>query len=53
MRYAKAEGLEVVESVESRDNQAALALEREAGFAVVPEASTAGEVTVRHTLGVP
>ena len=53
MRYAKAEGLEVVESVESRDNQAALALEREAGFAIVPEASTAGEVTVRHTLGVP
>lgn len=50
MRYAKAEGLKVVESVESNDNYAALALEREAGFTVVPGSQVAGEVTMRRTV---
>lgn len=48
MRYATAEGLEVVESVESRDNHAALALEREVGFMIVPGSAGASEVTVRR-----
>lgn len=53
MRYAKAEGLEVIESVESRDNRAALALERDAGFTVVPGSGSTSEVTVRRTVDAP
>lgn len=48
MRYARAEGIEVVESVESRENHAALALEREAGFTIIPGSGSASEVTVRR-----
>lgn len=52
MRYAESQGLEVIESVESRENHAALALEREAGFTIVPGSGAAGEVTVRRRVGV-
>ncbi|UIJ46322.1 bifunctional acetate--CoA ligase family protein/GNAT family N-acetyltransferase [Sphingomonas cannabina] len=48
MRYAAAEGIETVESLESRDNRAALALEREMGFETVPTADDASEVLVRR-----
>lgn len=51
MTYAAAEGLHVIESVESRENRSALALEREAGFAIVPGSEAAGEVTVRRSIG--
>ncbi len=51
MRYAAAEGIEIVESVESRENHAALALEREAGFVVVPTPGSSTEVTVRRRVG--
>jgi len=46
--YARAEGIETVESVESSDNHAALKLEREAGFETVPDESGGTEVTVRR-----
>jgi acetyltransferase len=36
LRYARANGIEHVESMESRDNAATLGLERDAGFAVYP-----------------
>ena len=36
LRYARANGIEHVESMESRDNNAALGLERDAGFDVHP-----------------
>lgn len=48
MRYAASEGIETVESIESRENHAALALEREAGFMVVPTPGSSTEVTVRR-----
>ena len=53
MRYAEAQGLKTVESVESRENHAALALEREAGFKIVPGSGDASEVTVRRHVGGP
>lgn len=46
--YARAEGIETVESVESSDNHAALKLEREAGFEAVPGLGGSAEVTVRR-----
>jgi acetyltransferase len=49
LRYAKAQGIESVESVESSDNRAALSLEHEMGFAAVP-ASDSRELTVRKWL---
>ncbi|MGN6376570.1 MAG: bifunctional acetate--CoA ligase family protein/GNAT family N-acetyltransferase [Sphingomonas sp.] len=49
LRYAKAEGIEMVESVESADNRAALSLEREMGFREVPT-SDSRELTVRKWL---
>jgi acetyltransferase len=51
MRYAAAEGIETVESIESRENHAALALEQEAGFMVVPTPGSSTEVTVRRQVG--
>jgi acetyltransferase len=50
LRYAKAEGIEAVESLESRDNQAAIALEREFGFAAQAVDGSSGEVLVRKVL---
>ncbi len=50
LRYAEAEGIRSVESVESADNRAALALEHEAGFAIVSEGGGATEIVVRRAL---
>ena len=51
--YARAEGIETVESVESSENHAALKLEREAGFVAVSEESSGTEVTVRRQVAEP
>jgi acetyltransferase len=51
MRYAEAEGIQVVESIESSDNHPALALEREAGFTTIPAPDCPTEVTVRRRVG--
>ncbi len=48
MRYARAEGIQFVESTESNENQAALALEREAGFEMIPVAGSPTEMLVRR-----
>ncbi|MEO7689249.1 MAG: bifunctional acetate--CoA ligase family protein/GNAT family N-acetyltransferase [Sphingomonas sp.] len=48
LAYAAAEGIKTIESVESVDNHAALALEREAGFETAPGQPYAAEVTVRR-----
>ena len=48
--YARSEGIKTVDSVESTENHAALALEREAGFAAVPGESSGTEITVRREL---
>lgn len=50
LRYAKAEGIETVESLESRDNHAAIALEREFGFKAQGIDGSPGEVLVRKVL---
>jgi len=50
MRYAAAEGIETVESIESRDNHAAIALEREAGFVAMPIKDDPTQVLVRRTV---
>ncbi len=49
LHYAKAESIATVESVESADNYAALALEREMGFETV-DMSEPGERMVRYKL---
>ena len=48
MRYARVRGIKTVESIESRDNHAAIALEREAGFEVAPHGDCGTEVVVRR-----
>ncbi len=48
MRYAASEGIKVVESLESRENHAALALEREAGFITIPDPECPTEIRVRR-----
>lgn len=50
LRYARAEGIEAVESLESRDNYAAIALEREFGFTAEPVDGSMSEVLVRKVL---
>jgi acetyltransferase len=50
LRYAKAEGIQAVESLESRDNHAAILLEREFGFTAQPVEDSAGEVLVRKVM---
>ncbi|MCW3848185.1 bifunctional acetate--CoA ligase family protein/GNAT family N-acetyltransferase [Sphingomonas sp. LB-2] len=50
LRYAKAEGIGSVESLESRDNHAAIALEREFGFKAQGVDGSPGEVLVRKAL---
>jgi acetyltransferase len=49
LRYAKAQGIQAVESVESSANRAALSLEHEMGFATVPDGDSR-ELTVRKWL---
>lgn len=48
MRYAEATGIEIVESIESSENHAALALEREAGFVVTTDPEYPTEMRVRR-----
>ncbi|PCD02155.1 hypothetical protein COC42_11845 [Sphingomonas spermidinifaciens] len=48
MRYARAKKIETIESVESLDNHAAIALEREAGFEIAPHGDCGCEVLVRR-----
>ena len=50
VRYAEAEGIGAIESVESCENRAALALEREAGFVPVPGTEIGTEVVLRRVL---
>ncbi|MBY8829344.1 bifunctional acetate--CoA ligase family protein/GNAT family N-acetyltransferase [Hephaestia mangrovi] len=50
LRYARAEGIETVESVESADNRAALSLEHEMGFREVRGEGDSREMTVRKWL---
>jgi acetyltransferase len=52
LRYARAEGIATVESVESADNRAALSLEHEMGFREVPNGDSR-EMTVRKWLTEP
>lgn len=52
LRYARAEGIETIESLESRENHAAIALEREAGFEVLPGESSS-EILVRRRVAAP
>ena len=53
VRYAEAEGIGAIESVESSENRAALTLEREAGFVPVPGTDLGSEVLLRRTLRQP
>lgn len=51
--YARAQGIETVESVESADNRAALSLEHEMGFREVRRPGDSREMTVRKWLTEP
>lgn len=53
LRYAQAEGIGSVESLESRDNHAALKLERELGFTTLPCPESPTEMLVRKVLSAP
>ena len=53
VRYAEAEGIGAIESVESSENRAALTLEREAGFRPVPGTDIGSEVVLRRILRQP
>jgi acetyltransferase len=48
--YARAEGIQTVESLESRENHAAIALEREFGFRTVPCDDSPSEIIARKEL---
>ncbi|OMJ33067.1 hypothetical protein BSZ14_05245 [Sphingomonas sp. Sph1(2015)] len=48
LAYARAEGYQTIESIESQGNRAALSLEKEMGFATV--SSSGGEEVVRRSL---
>lgn len=51
LKYAAAEGIRVVESLEARENSAAIRLEREFGFVPVPsDGGPLSEVVLRKTL---
>lgn len=50
-RYATARGVKVLESIESRDNRAAITLEREMGFTTEPCPGDSTLVIVRRQLG--
>jgi acetyltransferase len=53
VRYAEAEGIGTIESVESCENRAALGLEREAGFVTVPGSAVGSEVVLRREVRRP
>jgi N-acetylglutamate synthase-like GNAT family acetyltransferase len=50
-RYAEELGLETVESIESRENRAAIELERDMGFTVTTDPDDPTLVLVRRELG--
>ena len=50
-RYAEANGIRTMESIESRDNHAAIELEREMGFTAHPCVGDPSSVIIRRTLG--
>lgn len=50
MRFAAAEGIRTVESIESQENHAALTLERELGFVAVSSGDSPSERIVRREL---
>jgi hypothetical protein len=50
LRYASAEGIRAMESLESRENHAAIALEREFGFHTVPVHDSPSEIIARKEL---
>ena len=50
-RFAEAKGFKSIESIESRDNHAAIELEREMGFVALPCPGDPTLVIVRATLG--
>ena len=50
LRYARAQGIQTIESVESADNRAALALEHEMGFTSLRDGGDSRELTVRKWL---
>ncbi|MDX3972529.1 GNAT family N-acetyltransferase [Shinella sp.] len=49
-RYAQARGVTTLESIESRENHAAIELEREQGFVVVPYPDDSTLVLIRKDL---
>lgn len=53
LKVAEAEGIESVESLESRENHAALKLERELGFVAMPCTGSSTEMVVRKHLRQP
>ncbi|PBN43592.1 GNAT family N-acetyltransferase [Sphingobium sp. D43FB] len=50
-RYAEAKGVKTLESIESRENHAAINLERDMGFTAEPYPGDSTLVLVRRTLG--
>lgn len=50
LRYARAQGIQTIESVESADNRAALVLEHEMGFTSLRDGGDSRELTVRKWL---
>lgn len=50
-RYAEEHGIETIESIESRENRAAIELEREMGFTVATDPDDPTLVLVRRKLG--
>ncbi|MER9371148.1 GNAT family N-acetyltransferase [Mesorhizobium sp. M0491] len=50
-RYAEDHGLEMIESIESRENHAAIELERDMGFTVITDPDDATLVMVQRMLG--
>ena len=53
LRYARAERIGVVETVEYADHEAALRMERELGFVAVPDPDDASLVIMRCDLSNP
>lgn len=53
LRYAEAEGIGSIESLESSDNRGAIRLEREMGFTATPCPESATETLVRKVLRQP
>lgn len=52
-RYAEAKGVRTLQSIESRDNHSAIALERDMGFTVTSDPGDGTTVIVTRTLAAP